>query len=93
MCRSTVCFNYCYECAREFNHKTHIVRCRATKNSHSCTSKQTYDYVIQTSENCRECKASRLAEEECQRMIYRSRPLCLDIKGKERMSALLACYR
>lgn len=94
MCQSTTCFNYCYECAREFDHRAHIVPCRAAEDNRSCTLKRTDNKnVIQTGENCRECKSSRLAEEESQRAIYRSRPLCLDVKGKERMSALLIYYR
>ncbi|KAI0876112.1 hypothetical protein GGS24DRAFT_499143 [Hypoxylon argillaceum] len=50
-------------------------------------------YVIETDDNCVECKACQKAEEECQRNIYRSRPLCLHVKDKGRMSALLASYR
>ncbi|TRX91034.1 hypothetical protein FHL15_008016 [Xylaria flabelliformis] len=51
------------------------------------------NYIIHTGENCAECKAARHAEETCQRIIYKSKPLNLDLKNKKRMSALLAAYR
>ncbi|KAI0859917.1 hypothetical protein F4860DRAFT_515409 [Xylaria cubensis] len=51
------------------------------------------NYIIHTGENCAECKAARHAEETCQRMIYKSKPLNLDLKNKKRMSALMAAYR
>ncbi|KAJ8132187.1 hypothetical protein O1611_g1434 [Lasiodiplodia mahajangana] len=92
MCWSKVGFKFCYECSREFEHKARIIPCRASESGEPCALNHVDDYVVEVGENCDECKASRKAEEECQRAIYRSRPLCLDVKGKDRMAALFAAY-
>ncbi|KAH8160693.1 hypothetical protein CIB48_g7560 [Xylaria polymorpha] len=93
MCWSGIAFNHCYECSREFDHKAHTTPCHASENGQPCALKQLPHYIIHTGENCAECKAAREAEEACQRNIYHSRPLNLDLKDKTRMRALLAAYR
>ncbi|KAI3329768.1 hypothetical protein F4824DRAFT_481277 [Ustulina deusta] len=93
MCWSGTAFNACYECAREFNHRAHVVPCHAAENGRPCAPKRLDYDVIHSGDNCAECKAARAAEEECQRLIYRTRPLNLRVQGKERMSALAAAYR
>ncbi|KAI1299869.1 hypothetical protein F5Y03DRAFT_397380 [Xylaria venustula] len=93
MCWTSTSFNHCYECAKTFNHRPHKIPCHAAENNQKCIIKRLDHEVVHTGENCAECKASRAAEEECQRMIYRSRPLVLDVKGKDRMRALALAYR
>ncbi|KAI0798372.1 hypothetical protein GGR55DRAFT_672488 [Xylaria sp. FL0064] len=93
MCWSGAAYNVCYECAKQFNPKPHMVPCYAAENGRSCTVRHLEYDVVHTGENCAECKAARAAEEECQRRIYSSRPLNLDVKGKDRMRALTAAYR
>ncbi|KAI1750375.1 hypothetical protein F4782DRAFT_509494 [Xylaria castorea] len=93
MCWSGIAFSYCYDCSREFDHKAHTTPCYASENGQPCAPKHLPNYIIHTGDNCAECKAARHAEETCQRMIYKSKPLNLDLKNKKRMSALLAAYR
>lgn len=111
MCWYGKSFNICYDCAREFNHKTHKIPCVAANgvvekeekqkekgkgrvNVRVCLVEKRLQYpVIRTEDNCAECKASRVAEEECQRRIYRLRPLHLPIAEKSRMRVLTEAYR
>ncbi|KAI0444031.1 hypothetical protein F4803DRAFT_549609 [Xylaria telfairii] len=93
MCWTGIAFNHCYDCSREFGHTAHTTPCHASENGQPCALIHLPHYIIHTGENCAECKASREAEEECQRKIYNSRPLNLDVKNKRRMRGLLAAYR
>ncbi|KAI1826905.1 hypothetical protein F4861DRAFT_495621 [Xylaria intraflava] len=95
MCWSSVAFSHCYECSREFNRRTHVIPCYASENGRLCAVKPLRHDVIQTNENCADCKAARSAEEECQRLLYRSRPLPLGlhVQTKKRMATLFAAFR
>ncbi|KAI3320545.1 hypothetical protein HD806DRAFT_505431 [Xylariaceae sp. AK1471] len=93
MCWSGISFNHCYDCAREFNYRAHVMPCYANQNGKPCARRPLKQPVVQTSENCSECQSAQSAEEECQPTAYRLKPLNLDIKGKERMTALYSSYQ
>ncbi|KAI1438996.1 hypothetical protein GGR50DRAFT_690764 [Xylaria sp. CBS 124048] len=95
MCWAGKCFNHCYECAKEFNHGEHVIPCYAYENRAECKVKQLEYDIIQTSETCNDCTAARKAEEECQRTIYRSRPLNLapETATRKRITKMFWAFR
>ncbi|GAW22132.1 hypothetical protein ANO14919_116670 [Xylariales sp. No.14919] len=93
MCWTGIAFNFCYDCAKEYDHRAHTIPCRAAENNEPCTLVYLENYIVQTEDNCATCKASQAAEEECQRQARRSRPLNLHVKGRKRFNALASAYR
>ncbi|GAW27145.1 hypothetical protein SAMD00023353_7600050 [Rosellinia necatrix] len=93
MCWVGQAYDFCDVCSQGFNRRPHIVRCRANKSGRRCVPKSVDRDAIRAGQMCEECDRARQAEEQCQRMIYRLRPLNLPVMGKPRMSALFAAYR
>ncbi|CAJ2510587.1 Uu.00g062120.m01.CDS01 [Anthostomella pinea] len=84
MCWCMTSANHCYECNKEFNQRQLLTPCGYVENGRGCRG---------TGETCEACTSARAAEEECQKTIYRQRPLNLDVKGRTRMQGLLSAFR
>ncbi|KAI5920858.1 hypothetical protein F4810DRAFT_713057 [Camillea tinctor] len=77
MCWSNKGHYQCYDCRRQFDHFNGFTPCYHYENRSACGMLIPRPEVIQTGQNCHDCKAACAAEEICQQKVYRQEPTVL----------------
>ncbi|KAI1770538.1 hypothetical protein F4818DRAFT_446152 [Hypoxylon cercidicola] len=82
MCHEQQMILHCFECQKEYYRGPRRTPCPDVKNGGPCPKLVDGGQVYTNGETCINCQDMRKAEEVCQQMVYRMKPLYFNLENK-----------